>query len=259
MDLLTLITLIGISVAGLATILAIWMERDPRRPAKFAWALSVLILMATGVMILQSVLDARDQAVKEAKYASDQEKLEGDLARMLQKLDTLASESDDPEVVALLSAELEAQARTNPNVVQKLAQRFADEGEDPSEKLGKHMKSSEVEKLKKKGSLKVDENKKKKKKNKKDREREDEEREKRKKQRERDRDRDDDQGDHDRDGDQVKGEADGEAEADQGDGEEGEGKKGKKDKKDKKNKKNKKDKKDGKGKKDKKAGLSLGF
>jgi hypothetical protein len=252
MDLLTLITLIGISVAGLATILAIWMERDPRRPAKFAWALSVLILMATGVMILQSVLDARDQAVKEAKYVADQEKLEGDLARMLQKLDTLASESDDPEVVALLSAELEAQARTNPNVVQKLAQRFADEGEDPSEKLGKHMKSSEVEKLKKKGSLKVDENKKKKKKNRKDRDREDEEREKRKKQRERDR---------DRDGDKVKGEgeADGEAEVDQEDGEEGEGKKGKKGKKDKKDKKDGKGKKDKKDKKDKKAGLSMGF
>ena len=168
MGILMIITLVGISVAGLAAILAIWMERDPRRPAKFAAALSVLILMATGVMILQSIIDERDQADKEKAATSKQNKLEGDIARMMQTLDRLASNSDDPQLQAFMATELEAQARTNPEVVQKLAQRFSDSGDDPAEKLGKHLSSSEVEKIGRKGHLKVKKKAKKKKDKKKD-------------------------------------------------------------------------------------------
>ncbi len=155
MDILMIVTLVGISVAGLAAILAIWMERDPRRPAKFTAALSVLILMATGVMILQSIIDERDQVEKEKTSAAKQDKLEGDIARMMQTLDRLATESDDPQLQAFMATELEAQARTNPEVVQKLAQRFSDNGDDPAKKLGKHLSSSEVEKIDRKGHLKV--------------------------------------------------------------------------------------------------------
>ncbi len=155
------VTLVGISVAGLAAILAIWMERDPRRPAKFAAALSVLILMATGVMILQSIIDERDQVVKEKVALAKRDKLEGDIARMMQTLDRLATESDDPQLQAFMATELEAQARTNPEVVQKLAQRFSDNGDDPAEKLGKHLSTSEVEKIDRKGHLKTKKKKKK--------------------------------------------------------------------------------------------------
>ncbi len=155
MAILMIVTLVGISVAGLAAILAIWMERDPRRPAKFAAALSVLILMATGVMILQSIIDERDQVEKEKVATAKQDKLEGDIARMMQTLDRLASESDDPQLQAFMATELEAQARTNPEVVQKLAQRFSDDGKDPAEKLGKHLSASEVEKIDRKGHLKT--------------------------------------------------------------------------------------------------------
>jgi hypothetical protein len=155
MGILMTVTLVGISVAGLAAILAIWMERDPRRPAKFAGALSILILMATGVMILQSIIDQRDQEEKEKVALVKQDKLEGDIARMMQTLDRLATESDDPQLQAFMATELEAQARTNPEVVNKLAQRFSDNGDDPSEKLGKHLSSAEVEKIGRKGHLKV--------------------------------------------------------------------------------------------------------
>ncbi len=187
MGILMIITLVGISVAGLAAILAIWMERDPRRPAKFAAALSVLILMATGVMILQSIIDERDQAEKEEAATSKQNKLEGDIARMMQTLDRLASDSDDPQLQAFMAAELEAQARTNPEVVQKLAQRFSDSGDDPAEKLGKHLSSSEVEKIGRKGHLKV-KKKAKKKKDKKKAKKKDKKKDKDKKDKKKDRD-----------------------------------------------------------------------
>jgi hypothetical protein len=134
---------LGISVAGLAAVVGIWMERDPRRPPRWAWALSILILMATGVTVFQSYLEVLQG-----------EKMEEDMARMLQQLDKLAASSDDPKLQAFVTSELNAQARANPDIVEKLADRVEDDGGDAADMLSKHMSDSEVANLAKSGKVK---------------------------------------------------------------------------------------------------------
>lgn len=141
-----IITLAGLGVAGFSSLLGVWLERDDDKPKKIAIALSVLIVLATGVGMVQAMLDEQDK-----------EKMEGDLARMLQTLDKIASSSDVaiPELDALVKSELSAQSRSNPDVVKKMAQRVADEGGDPNAMLGNYLSASEVQSLGRKGDLKV--------------------------------------------------------------------------------------------------------
>lgn len=137
------IALAGLCVAGLASIVGIWMERDKARPIKWAAILSVLILIATIVSMVQSVLDARDAA-----------KLEEDMARMIQRLDQIASASagsDNAELNQFISGELQAQSRANPDIVKRLQERVEADGGDASSLLGKHMDPSDVP-----GGVKVD-------------------------------------------------------------------------------------------------------
>ena len=148
-----IVAMTGVLVAGLAAVLGIWMERDQSKPPRYAYALSALILLATVVSVMQSYLDAKAG-----------EKMEEDMARMLQRMDEIAANSDDPALQELIGAELAAQSRANPDVVQKLAQRVADEGGDPTEMLGRHMDASEVENVSRKGLMKVKKPKKNKKK-----------------------------------------------------------------------------------------------
>jgi hypothetical protein len=137
-----IVTIAGLTVAGFAAVLGIWVERDPKKPPRYAWALSVLILLATFVGMIQTYLDEKDK-----------EKMEADMARMLQTLDTIAQNSDVeiPELNAFLKSEIEAQQRANPDVVDKFAQRVADEGGDPSTVLGSYLPPSELEAMNRKG------------------------------------------------------------------------------------------------------------
>lgn len=133
-----LIALIGVMVAGLASVIGIWMERDPKRPKHWAFSLSTLILLTTGVSMFQSWQDS---------LAS--EKMEEDLARMLAQLEKIASESDVeiPGLDNLLAKEMEAQSRSNPDVMSKLSDRVAADGGDPRAVLGKHLSASEMNTL----------------------------------------------------------------------------------------------------------------
>lgn len=142
----TIITIIGLAVAGLAAVLGIWVERDEKKPPRYAYALSILILMATVVSMYQSYADA---------IAGD--KLQADMARMLATIERIATEAgdDNPELQEFMKTELTAQSRSNPKVVEKMAQRVADEGGDPAAMLQKHLPASEVEGLQRAGSLKV--------------------------------------------------------------------------------------------------------
>jgi hypothetical protein len=146
MDVELIITLAGLTVAGLAAVLGIWVERDEAKPPRYAYALSILILLATMVGMYQCYSDAKQG-----------EKLEADMARMLQMLDKISNESEVeiPELDELVRTEIAAQSRANPKVVTKLAQRVADEGGDPGEMLGKHLPPSEMEGLQRKGELTV--------------------------------------------------------------------------------------------------------
>src|SRR3982751_4983881 len=107
-----LVTLMAVFVAGLAAVLGIWMERDKNKPPRYAWALSALIVLATFVSLMQSYLDQKEQ-----------DELKDDMARLLSTMDRMAQESDDPELRELVKSELTAQSRSNPEVIDKVAQR----------------------------------------------------------------------------------------------------------------------------------------
>lgn len=141
-----IVTITAVFVAGLAAVLGIWMERDPKKPPRYAWALSALILLATGVSLMQSVIDKQEQDL-----------IRDDMARLLTTMERMATESDDPELLELVKSELNAQSRSNPEIVEKVAQRVSDEGRDASEVLGKHLDAAEVEKVARKGVIKVKE------------------------------------------------------------------------------------------------------
>jgi len=174
MDPVLLFTIIGVAVAGTAAVVGIWMERDPRRPPRWAYALSGLIVAATLVSVFQSWLDA--QAA---------EKLEDQMAEMLITINEMASRSDDPEVQQMAKLAFSTQASTNPDVVQKLAQQVTDDGGDPTEVLASHLPASKVKGLARGGKLKTAKlSKEEKKKLKKKREKKKREKEKRKKEKE---------------------------------------------------------------------------
>jgi hypothetical protein len=141
-----MITLAGLAVAGFSSLLGMWLERDASKPKKIAFALSFLILLATGVGMVQAMLDAEEQ-----------DKMQEDMARMLATLDKIASSSDVaiPELDNLVKSELSAQSRSNPDIVKKMAQRVADEGGDPNAVLGSYLPASEVQEIGRKGGLKV--------------------------------------------------------------------------------------------------------
>ncbi len=140
------ITMIGLLVAGMAAIIGIWVERDPKRPPRYAIWLSALIALATGVSMFQTYDDDQDQ-----------KKVEADLARVLQQMDKIASTSavDIPELNDLLKTELAAQSRANPDVVRGFAQRVADEGGDPAEVVAAYLPESEVQGMQRKGAFTV--------------------------------------------------------------------------------------------------------
>ena len=145
-DMDLVVTFTAVFVAGLAAVLGIWMERDERKPPRYAWALSALILLATFVSLMQSFFDK-----------SEQDALKDDMARLLTTMDRLATESDDPALLELVKSELNAQSRSDPTMVNRVAQRVSDEGRDPTEVLGKHLDAAEVEKVTRKGSIKAKE------------------------------------------------------------------------------------------------------
>lgn len=146
MDFEVMMAIIGLTVAAFAAILGIWMERDAKKPPRYAYALSILILLASGVGMWQSWNDHQDS-----------EKLKEDLARVLQMLDKIAQNSDqeNAELNEFVKSEVAAQSRARPAVVKKLAQRVADEGGDANDVLGTYLPASEVESLARQGKLKT--------------------------------------------------------------------------------------------------------
>lgn len=139
-----MITEVGILVAGFAAVLGIWLERDHSKPPRYAWWLSLLIVLCTFVGMFQTLADAKEGA-----------KLEADMARMLATLDRIAqnSEVEIPELNEFVKNEVSAQARANPDVVKKLAQNVADSGGDPAEVLGSYLPPAALQQVARKGGL----------------------------------------------------------------------------------------------------------
>jgi len=145
-DMDVIITEVGIFVAGFAAVLGIWLERDRSKPPRYAWWLSLLIMLCTFVGMFQTLADAKGG-----------EEIKQDMARMLATLDKIAQNSDVeiPELNEFVKSEVSAQARAHPDVVKKVAQRVADEGGDPAEMLSSYLPPSEVENVGRKGGLRT--------------------------------------------------------------------------------------------------------
>ena len=175
MDWGLILTLIAVTVAGFAAIVGLWMERDQARPPRWAWSLSVLIVLTTVVTVATSSYDSREDSRREsegierykdlkekselladsngrlelaAKESKDrEEKLTEDIARMLVKLDEMAESSEDTGLKQFVNAELSSQSRSNEEVVTKVAQRVQDEGGDPDAMLAKHLPMAELQRV----------------------------------------------------------------------------------------------------------------
>lgn len=119
MDIGMIVTFAGIVVAGLAGVLGVWMERDPEAPPKWAWVFSVLILVATGIEMAHSTVQAAEDGETEEA-----------MARVLEQLTIISAHSDNPALASFVSSELAAQARNNPGVVAKLEKKVAAKGGD---------------------------------------------------------------------------------------------------------------------------------
>ena len=71
----------GLGITAVAALVGIWIDRDPDRPLRYSVWLTVLVVLATGVGVFQTYQD----------YLSG-EKLQGDIGRVLPKVDKIASE-----------------------------------------------------------------------------------------------------------------------------------------------------------------------
>jgi hypothetical protein len=176
MDWGLILTIGAVVVAGLAAVVGLWMERDPHRPPRWAWSLTILILITTIVTVVTSYNDKLDNDANEAaaqkRYddikkraellqdgterleeaageAKDrEEKMQDDVARMLVKLNEMAKTSTDPGVQAMVKAEMQAQSRGNEAVVGKIAQQVKDSGGDPDAVLAAVLPEEELQRVK---------------------------------------------------------------------------------------------------------------
>lgn len=120
MDVGMIVTFAGLFVAGLAGVLGVWMERDPEAPPKWAFVFSFLIVIATGVEMSHSVVQASEDGVTEEK-----------MAVVLEALSELAESGKNPALANLVNTEMAAASRANPGVMKKMEKRARAKGKDP--------------------------------------------------------------------------------------------------------------------------------
>lgn len=134
----------GLVVAGLASLVGVWIERDAKKPLRWSITLSIVIFLAILVSIFQSCSGARAQA-----------QLEEDMARMLENLDQISSESseEDPTLHNFISKELKTQTRANLAIIERVIERVKAEGGSPFMFLGKYLPASELKWLEKLGKI----------------------------------------------------------------------------------------------------------
>jgi hypothetical protein len=121
MDTGLVVTFVGIVVAGLAGILGVWLERDRTAPTRWAYVFTWLILIATGLKLANSIAQKAESAESEEA-----------LARVLERLVVLSERGTNPALERFVGAELDAQARSNPEVMERLKVRVEANGGDPT-------------------------------------------------------------------------------------------------------------------------------
>ena len=116
-----IITFAGVTVAGLAGILGVWMERDRGAPITSGLVFTGIIVIATGIEAFHAVGSTAEQAETDAQ-----------LATILEAMGELAAKGDNPALEQFVGAELAVQARANPDVVSRMEESVAAKGGDPS-------------------------------------------------------------------------------------------------------------------------------
>ena len=120
MDLGLVVTFSGIIVATIAGVLGVWMERERSAPPKWAWVFSVLIIVAMFIEMGHSSAAAGEEAAVDEK-----------MANVLGQLATISAKSNNPALNSFVGSELAAQARNNPDVMDKVGEKVAASGGDP--------------------------------------------------------------------------------------------------------------------------------
>lgn len=136
LDLGLLLSCIGLVVTALSAVLGIWIDRDASKPRRWAFLLSLLVLMAAFGSMGEVMAEARESA-----------RLEAEMARILEKLDQLAAESNDPALQEFVTQEVQAQQRANPRVVDRMARRYEARGKDSRKELGRHLEPADLDKV----------------------------------------------------------------------------------------------------------------
>lgn len=136
----------ALAITALAALVGIWVDRDPERPLRYSVWLTVLAVLATAVGMFQTYDDHLSE-----------EKLNGDIARVVQKVDKIAhqSDADVPALNEVLKNEVAEQQKKNPKVVGYIAQRVADEGGNPQEVFETYLDQNDVKAIVAAGRLKT--------------------------------------------------------------------------------------------------------
>jgi hypothetical protein len=87
-------SMLALFLGGFSAVLGIWVDRDKSRPITFAAAMSVLIISAISVGMIQSYLDAVGAIEDKA-----------DLDRMLTMVNEIGAQTGDPEIAELVRSE----------------------------------------------------------------------------------------------------------------------------------------------------------
>ena len=114
-----IVSVTGVIVAGLAGVLGVWMERDPQSRVWLALFFSSLIMMASGVEMIQTIY---------ASYGADE--TDAQMALLLERLSELSENS--PELQQFVATEVAVAARANPDVVHKMEANVRAKGGDPT-------------------------------------------------------------------------------------------------------------------------------
>jgi len=136
----------GLAITAVSALIGIWIDRDEDRPLRYSIWLTVLVILATGVGCFQTYQDYLGEV-----------KLKGDIARVLQKLDTIVHHgvADVPELNEIVKSEIAEKSRENPDIIAAIAQRAADEGADPKAVFATYLPEGDVERIAGDGNLKV--------------------------------------------------------------------------------------------------------
>jgi hypothetical protein len=121
MDIGLIVSFAGVTVATLAGVLGVWMERDPDSPRLWGFVFSAFILASSGVELVNTVDSTAESAKTDAK-----------LATVLLAMSDLAAKGGNPALEQFVGAELAVQARANPEMVKKMEKEVVAKGGDAS-------------------------------------------------------------------------------------------------------------------------------